>query len=85
MVGQHLHFDERGAGAALSGTSSSFALQPKDLSVDKAGRDFHVERAAIRQCQALVGAGNGLDELDRKPVVQILAPHVGARPWAAFQ
>ena len=78
-VGQDLHLDQSIARAALPGAGCPLALQTEDLTVDQAGRDFHIKSPPFRQGQPLTHAGDRLYKVDRQAVVQILSAPVCTR------
>src|SRR5262249_22855584 len=78
LVRGDLDLDQGVAGRTAAEPGSALAAQPQHLLVPGAGREDHVERAAVRQRDALGGAVHRLEALDREPVERFLAAHAEA-------
>ena len=75
--------DQRIAGTALAHAGIALAFQPEHLAVGDAWRDGDVERAAVRQRDARLGAVHRVEEIDVEPILRVLPAHREAPPASA--
>ena len=63
---------------------TALALQAQHLTVAHAGGDGQIERAAVGQVDALLGAVYRIEEIDREAVARIAAAHTEGGAFAAW-
>ncbi len=80
-VRAHLDLDQRVAGLRPRGPRRAPALEAQHLAVRHALGHREIERAAVGQRHALLGAGGRLDEIDFERVAHVVAArHERVRP-----
>src|SRR5262249_5696463 len=71
--------DQRAAGLALAGPGRPFPAPPQHLAVIGAARNLDFGCAAVRYFKTYRCAVDGVEKLDRQPIVTVGARCVGAR------
>ena len=67
----HHHLDEGVASLAAAETRHAFAFQAQDLPFVDAGGDTDVERAAVRQGDALLRALHRFEKIDLETILRV--------------
>src|SRR4051812_46551718 len=63
----------------------SFAVEPENLTIARAGRNGHVQAATLWKGDPSCGPVHGVEEVDRKPVLHVRTAHPKVRPASSSE